>query len=134
MTTNYQMWLTFNAEKEKIRFPVLPEKITVSLGSKDTSVDVVGLGEILVAQGRPATQISFSSFFPAAKFPGISVDKITKPKTLCDKIEKWKESTKSVHFIITGRNTDMYCRIAKFVATESIYSLSDKDNFSVFVE
>lgn len=119
MTTKYQMWLTFNAEKEKIRFPVLPESITVSMGSKDESVDIVGLGEILIAQGRPATTISFSSFFPAAKFPGIAVEKITDPKTLCDKIEKWKDSTKPVHFIITGRNTDMYCRIEKFVATEN---------------
>ena len=114
MTTKYQMWLTFNAEKEKLRFPVLPENITVTMGSNDTSVDVVGLGEILVAQGRPATQISFASFFPSNKFPGMSVDKITKPKTLCDKIAKWKESTKPVHFIITGMDIDVYCRISKF--------------------
>lgn len=119
MNTKYQMWLTFNAEKEKIQFPVLPENITVAMGSNDESVNVVDLGEILIAQGRPATTISFSSFFPATKFPGIAVENITDPKILCDKIEKWKESTKPVHFIVTGRNTDMYCRIANFVATES---------------
>ena len=48
MNTNYQMWITGNAEAEKLRIPVLPEKFTVSIGSKNSSVDVAGLGEIVV--------------------------------------------------------------------------------------
>ena len=35
MTSNnkYQMWITFNGEKEKIRLPVLPEKVKISMGA-----------------------------------------------------------------------------------------------------
>jgi len=120
MTSNnkYQMWLTFNGEKEKIRLPVLPEKFKITMGTKDQSVDVAGLGEILVAQSRPATEFSFSSFFPAAAFPGIAVSYVTKPKTLKDKITEWKNSTKPVHLIVTGLDIDVYCRITKFVPSE----------------
>ena len=63
MNTNYQMWITYNAESEKLRIPVLPETFTVSIGSNNSSVDVVGLGEVVIKQARPAFQFSFSSFF-----------------------------------------------------------------------
>lgn len=120
MTSNnkYQMWITFNGEKEKIRLPVLPEKVKISMGTNDQSVDVAGLGEILIAQSRKATEFSFSSFFPAAAFPGIAVQYVTKPSALRDKLIEWKNSDKPVHLIITGLDIDVYCRITKFVPTE----------------
>lgn len=118
MITKYQMWLTYNAEKEKIQLPVLPEEFVVSVGTNDKSVDIAGLGEILVSQSKPAREFSFSSFFPAAKFPGLQVSKITNPQTLRDKIFKWKNSKKPVHLIVTGHGIDCYCRITKFRPTE----------------
>lgn len=120
MTSNskYELWITFNGEKEKIRLPVLPEKFDMSMGTKDQSVDIVGLGEILVAQNRPATEFSFSSFLPSATFPGIQFSKIYEPKTIRDKLIGWKNSTKPVHLIIAGLNIDCYCRITKFQPTE----------------
>ena len=114
MTSNYQMWLTYNAEKEKIRLPVLPTSFETKNGSHNDSVDVTGLGEIVVMQGRPALQFSFSSFFPATKFSGLQVSKITKPLTLVQKINKWKASKKPVHFIVTACGVDLYCTIEDF--------------------
>lgn len=114
MSSNYQMWLTYNAEKEKIQLPVLPELFQVKNGSNDESVNVTGLGEIIIMQSRPALQFSFSSFFPATKFPGLQVDSITKPLTLIEKINTWKASKKPIHFIATACNVDIYARIADF--------------------
>lgn len=115
MTSNkYQMWLTYNGENDKIQLPVLPSQFNVSTTSKDQSVDIVGLGEILIAQNRPATEFSFSSFLPAKKFPGVQVSKLKDPKTIRDKILKWKQSKKPVHLIVTGHGIDCYCRITKF--------------------
>ncbi|MDR1692227.1 MAG: hypothetical protein LBR72_02625, partial [Oscillospiraceae bacterium] len=90
ISDGYQMWLTFNGEAEKLRFPFLPDKISVSNGSKNTSVDIVGLGEIVIKQDRPAIVISFSGFFPAAPFPGMAVEDLTNPLTLRDTILQWK--------------------------------------------
>ena len=59
MNTKYQMWLTFNAEKEKIQLPVLPLSFKTKNGSSNSSVDIVGLGEIVIMRSRPALQFSF---------------------------------------------------------------------------
>ena len=121
MTTknNVEMWITYNAEKEKLRIPVNPEEFVVSVGTKDKSVDIVGLGEILVAQSKVAREFSFSSFFPAQKFPGIQTGKVEKkPTTLRDTLMKWKNSKKPVHLIVTEHGIDCFCRITKFRPTE----------------
>lgn len=114
MNTNYQMWITGNAEAEKLRIPVLPEKFTVDIGSKNSSVDVVGLGEIVVKQSRPAYQFKFSSFFPARRFPGLSVSSLSPPLSCVEKIKGWIDGKKPVHVIITGISIDVYCTIEKF--------------------
>lgn len=114
MNTNYQMWITGNAEQEKLQIPVLPEKFTVSVGSKNTSVDVTGLGEITIKQARPAYQFSFGSFFPAANFPGIDNVVLTEPLKCVERINGWIESKKLIHVIITGAGIDEYCTIEKF--------------------
>jgi len=106
MNTKYQMWLTFNAEKEKIQLPVLPSSFKTKNGSSNSSVDIVGLGEIVIMRSRPALQFSFSSFFPATRFPGVQVGSLTKPLTLIERINSWKASKKPVHFI--HRNSSVH--------------------------
>ena len=118
MSIKYQMWLTHNAEKEKIQLPVLPESFKTSNGSSNDSIDITGLGEIIIMQSRPALQFSFASFFPAAKFPGLQVSSITKPLTLVQKINTWKASKKPVHLIATACGVDLYCTIEKFDYSE----------------
>ena len=114
----YEMWLTHNAEKEKIQLPVLPESFQVTNGSNNDKVNVVGLGEIVIMQSRPALQISFSSFFPATKFPGLKVKKITKPLTLVKKINKWKATKQLIHLIVTSCGVDIYAAIENFTYSE----------------
>ncbi|MCL1859034.1 MAG: LysM peptidoglycan-binding domain-containing protein [Oscillospiraceae bacterium] len=118
MPSKYQLWLTYNGETEKIQFPVLPEVINIKNGSGNKSVSVAGLGEIVVKQDPTAVIISFSCFFPAAEFPGIQVKSITPPQTLVDKITKWKNSDKPVHFIITGTSVNLFCTIEDFPVSE----------------
>lgn len=119
MTTKYQMWITHNAEKAKIKIPVLPETIEIKNGSKNESIDIAGLGEITIMQSRAALVFSFSSFFPSAKFPGLKVKKLKKPRTLVKKINKWKAGKKPVHFICTSLGVDLYCTIENFTYSES---------------
>lgn len=118
MSTKYQMWLTHNAEKEKIQLPALPETFKTNNGSSNDSMDITGLGEIIIMQSRPALEFSFSSFFPAARFPGVQVSSLTKPLELVQKINSWKASKKPVHFIATACGVDLYCSIEKFNYSE----------------
>lgn len=118
MSIKYQMWLTYNAEKEKIQLPVLPLSFQVKNGSSNDSVEIAGLGEIIIIQSRPALQFSFSSFFPATKFPGLQVNNITKPLSLIQKINTWKAGNKPIHFIVTACGIDLYVIIENFSYSE----------------
>lgn len=117
MNTNYQMWITYNAESEKLRIPVLPETFTVSIGSGNSSVDVVGLGEIVIKQARPAFQFSFSSFFPKTTFPGISGG-LSSPLDCVEKLKKWQDGDKPVHLILTDLGINIFCTIEQFTYYE----------------
>lgn len=119
MTSDYQIWLTANGEKEKLMLPVNPESFSVKCGSDNDSVNVVGLGEITIIQGRPALQISFASFFPASYFPGCKVRSPTAPLTLIQKIKEWQSGDKPVHLIVTQCGVDMYCTIEDFPHNEN---------------
>lgn len=144
MSSKYEMWLTYNAEKNKIKFPVLPDKITIKNGGQNMSVNIVGLGEITIRRDRKAFTYSFSSFLPAKSFPGINTSRVVttkkvktkkkkktktkekteindtpKPRTIIKKINSWKEKKKPVHFIITGGLVDCYCTIENFTYEES---------------
>lgn len=113
MNTNYQMWITYNAESEKLRIPVLPETFTVSIGSNNSSVNIVGLGEIVIKQARPAFQFSFSSFFPATSFPGVNCT-LSPPLSCVDKLKNWQEGEKPVHLILTDLGVNVFCTIERF--------------------
>ena len=118
MISKYEMWLTYNAEKEKIQLPVHPERLQVQNGSRNDSVDIVGLGEIVIMKSRPAFRLSFSSFFPAAPFPGVQVQSLTPPLTLVQKINEWKAGKKPIHFIVTSCGIDIYTAIENFTYYE----------------
>lgn len=119
MSSNYQIWLTFDGEKQQIMLPVLPETISWRCGSYNESVKISGLGEITVMQNRPAYVFSFSSFFPQYKFSDISSGGFTQPSVFCQRILAWKNSDKPVHFMVVGANINMFCTIEEFDMSEN---------------
>lgn len=110
--TFMQLWITHNGEREKLRFPVLPTKFDVTHGTKNTSVTISGLGEILVLQDRAAVEVSWDSFFPAAYFPGIQTPfMLSSPDAMIQRLFEWKISAKPVHLILTGTRVNFYAAI-----------------------
>ena len=114
MNTNYQMWITYNAEQEKIRLPVLPEKLDIQKGLSVSSVDVQQLGEVVIMQYPEAIKISFSSFFPVTPFPGVPAEILTPPYELKDKLTTWQKGNQPVHLIVTGTTVNLFCVIEDF--------------------
>jgi len=134
MSSKYQMWMTHNGETEKLRFPVLPEQITIKKGISTKSVTVPRLGEIVIKQDPTAIVISFNSFFPVTPFPGVQFSNLTPPSDLKDTLSKWQKSDKPVHFIITGTTINLYVVMESFTYREQggdvgtlHYSLSLKE-------
>lgn len=115
MTSNsYEIWLTYDGEREKIQLPVLPPSFKVKNGSNNDKVNIAGLGEIVIMQSRPALQFSWSCFFPAATFPGVKAATLVKPLELVKTINRWKASKQPIHLIATACGVDLYASIEKF--------------------
>lgn len=97
----YEMWITYNSNKKRLQFPVLPEKIEISYPSRNDTVYVYGVGEVTVKKHPGAFVIKFSSFFPAKPCQG-SIRKPKAPKKCKEFLEKIMEIDKPAKFIFTG--------------------------------
>ena len=113
-----EMWLTYDSNQKKLRFPVLPEKIDIAYGSKDDSVYIQDKGEVVLSMKPAATQIKFSSYFPAKACQG-SVEKPIKPKKALAFLKAVQKLDGCARFVYTGGAIPiaMNCRIA-FTAKE----------------
>ena len=126
VTSNaYQIWLTFDGENQKLRFPVHPETINLKQGSSNQSVDIVGLGDVTIMQEKPEAEVSWSSFFPNNPFPGMQVDNLTWPEEIKFKIKTWMGSKKPSHLIVTGTKINLYVTIEQFDCSEDGGAIGD---------
>ena len=113
------MYISCNIETDCFLFPVLPEKITYTDSIKNTSVNIVSLGETSVIECLGADTISFQSRFPAVRDQAVVVDTLFEPSYYRDKLEKWRELKKPVHFICTSAlNINDYYTIEDLTYTE----------------
>lgn len=116
MSSKCQMYLKLGGS---FRFPVLPEKLSVSYGSNNDRLRVCGVGEVTIIQDSDAAIIQFSSFFPKTYFSGCDYKNIPNPKTAMKKILLMKEKEKPARFTITGgMGISMYCTIENFEVYE----------------
>lgn len=114
----YQIWLTFNGEKEKFQFPVNPEQINLRQGSSNHSVEIVGLGETTIMQEKPAAEVSWSGFFPSVPFSGQQVEKLTPPEEIKFLLKTWMGSKQPCHLIVTQTKINLFCTIEQFDCDE----------------
>ena len=117
MSSSCQMYLELNGSK--FRFPVVPEKVTTSYGSKNDRLQVCGVGEVTILQDSAAVNISFQSFFPKHYFSGCDYKEIPDPKEAFDTILGFKDSKKPIRFTKTGKMAiSMYVTIEEFKPLE----------------
>lgn len=98
----YGIWLSFNNQQEGFQIPVNPSSIEMGDGNKGKTYDIVNLGEINVIKDRRLTQYSFSSIFPAQRYPFNSASILLEPKRYKDYLEKWMDSKRPIRFVFTG--------------------------------
>lgn len=90
----------------EVNFPVLPEKIEVSAGSKNEKTTVLGLGEVLLIKEKGLKTVSWEGFFPAHSAPFVS-GSAGDPITSVRAIQNARDEGEPVRFLITG--TDLDC-------------------------
>ena len=125
-----ELWLKGS---RRIRIPVLPPEYQVTSAQNNTTVNVIGLGEVTLKGKRGLREISFSSFFPR-RYDGSYCEytNLKSPRAYVDAIEKMKRSG-TVRLIITGTPINFRCTIESFDWGENdrtgdiAYSLSFKE-------
>lgn len=113
MSSNCEIWITCDRSQQKLRLPVLPETVAVKNGSKNDTINISGLGEVLIKQDRAALSFSFSSFFPSGYFAGVAYGP-PNPYDCIEKIIAWKNSKNPIKFIVTSMNINLFCEIEQF--------------------
>lgn len=109
----YGVELSYNNKDEVLQLPINPSSIEVSESGQGQTYDVVGLGEINVIKDRKLTEYSFSSFFPAQRYPFLTIfdgvkeeDKaeveLLSPSVFVETIVKWMGTKKPIRFIFTS--------------------------------
>lgn len=91
---------------QEIDFPVLPEKIEVSAGSKNEKVTILGLGEALILKEKGLKTVSWEGIFPVHTAPYVTGG-ITDPISAVKTIQDARDSGEPVRLLLTG--TDLDC-------------------------
>ena len=110
--------LSYNNHEEMFELPLNPEEFEFTEPHNNQRITLLNIGEANLMGHRGLLTGSFSSFFPATRFPGVQVSSLTKPLTLVEKINTWKASRKPIHFIATACGVDLYVAIEDFNYSE----------------
>ena len=106
-----ELWLKGS---KKVRIPVLPSSYSVTSEQNNTTVDIIGLGEVTLRGKRKLREISFTSFFPYRYDSSYcDVSNIKTPQAYVKLIESMKQSS-TVKLIITGTPISFRCTIESF--------------------
>lgn len=108
--------------------PVMPEKLTVKRSLDSSEKTVLELGNVNILKGAKLRQVSFSSFFPAARIPSVSArQKIHEPLWYVRKLRAMMESRRPLRFILLGQDLDINTQMSveSFEYSESYGAVGD---------
>lgn len=109
----YEMWLNYDNDSKTFRFPVLPEKIKVTVKGESTTFSIDQIGEVFHKGPRGAQRISFSCYFPAIYGSYCQVPE--ESFQAAEKCHAWicqlMEADKPAHFILVGGPMAVNCYV-----------------------
>ena len=107
-----EFWLQ-KENDSKFQLPVKPKDYTINVASKNTTVNVINIGDINLIGKTGLREITLSSFFPAKDYNFSNNSDRKTPLTYVNKIEAWRTSGEPIRVIITGV-LNMECTIESF--------------------
>lgn len=107
-----EFWLQKD-NNDKFQLPVKPEDYKVSVSHKNTTVNVIKVGDVNLIGNTGLREISLSSFFPAKNYNFSNNSDRKTPLTYVEKLNGWRTSGNPIRVIITG-TLNMECTIESF--------------------
>lgn len=121
----YEIWLSTNDNKERLRLPVLPARIDISTASKNESADIANLGEVTILQDPAPKYFSFSAYFPLHESPLVEYSNHPEPWEAIETIEKWKKEKKPLRLVVTRTPINYLISVESFNYNEEGGSVGD---------
>ncbi len=102
------IYLTELQSGDRLTFPMLPEKISVSRETSFASYQILQSGEIKIPQGNKLKVFSWDGLLPGEarkNFP--FVKKWVKPSELAKKIDDWRQNNFRLKLLITESSVNI---------------------------
>ena len=100
---NSDVFIYLTIDNEIYTIPIMPKKLTVKDTSKNTTMDILTIGQIVVPQRPGLKEISWSSWFPYDNwYPYIKSENTMKPAKWVSLLEEVRDKRKPIWITITG--------------------------------
>ena len=120
-----QIWMSIDNDdgsvKEGFQIPFNPESYRVVEGTNEKSVQIAGLGQVVVKSGKSPMTLSFSSYFAPEASSDLELENaedLKTPQEYDALLRKWKNGSDPVHLLITNTNINAYFSISTYTAEE----------------
>ena len=104
-------YLTDIASGDRLRIPLLPDRLNIKSGAMTVAFNVIETGEVKIPRGTMLTGYSWNSVFPGESMSEYSfVYDWQRPTDIVSKLEHWKEQNKTLRFMATeiSINADVF--------------------------
>lgn len=105
------IYLTKKSNKDKLRIPLLPDRVSVKTGAMMVAFQVIKLGEVRIPRGNTLTTYSWSGVFPGRSISEASfIHDWQEPDKIIAWIKKCKEDGETLTLMVTGTtiNDDVF--------------------------
>ena len=99
----------------QIRFPMMPEKLTIGVDAKFMSYSIISLGDVKLPRGKGIEEVSWSGTFPGESRKGAPFIKaFTKPDSLIKNLRSYRDKGTKCTLLVTGTCINLTVYISKF--------------------
>lgn len=120
-----QIWMSIDNDdgsvKEGFQIPFNPESYRVVEGTNEKTVQIAGLGQVVVKSGKSPMTLTFSSYFSPGASSDLELDNpadLKTPQEYDSILRRWKNGSDPVHLLITNTNINAYFSISTYTAEE----------------
>lgn len=101
--------------RSQIRFPMMPEKLTIGADAKFMSYSIISLGDVKLPRGKGIEEVSWSGTFPGESRKGAPFIKaFTKPDSLIKNLRSYRDKGTKCTLLVTGTCINLTVYISKF--------------------
>lgn len=120
-----QIWMSIDNDdgsvKEGFQVPFNPESYRVVEGTNEKTVQIAGLGQVVVKSGKSPMTLTFNSYFSPEASSDLELDNpadLKTPQEYDAILRRWKNGSDPVHLLITNTNINAYFSISTYTAEE----------------